>query len=122
MPSACVAAPSLSCGAAVKVLAHNTIITIAYQVRDSFITADPGANFFILFSLLCFGLSAFVVVNQAYFYFNDHLAWNAGLSGASRPYQPARAFSCSPIPFRRAEAVSVSVGTFSDLFLNCNKL
>jgi len=58
----------LSCGAAVKVLAHNTIITIANQVLDSFITADPGANFFILFSLLCFGLSAFVVVNQAYFH------------------------------------------------------
>jgi len=62
-----VAAPSLSCGLAVKVLAHNTIITIANQVCDSFITADPGANFFISFSLLCFEFSAFVVVNQANF-------------------------------------------------------
>src|SRR5262249_61155197 len=67
MPSACVAAPSLSCGAAVKVLTHNTIIIIANQVHDSIITIDPNAHFFIPFSLLCFGLSAFVVVNQANF-------------------------------------------------------
>src|SRR5262249_38978407 len=67
MPSACVAAPSLSCGAAVKILTHNTIIIIANHVYDSVITIDPNANFFIPFSLLCFGLSAFIVVNQAKF-------------------------------------------------------
>src|SRR5215467_14551490 len=67
MLSACVATPSLSCGAAVKVLTHNAIVIIANQVYDSIITIDPNANFFIPFSLLCFGLPAFVVVKQAKF-------------------------------------------------------
>src|SRR5262249_15902663 len=84
MPSACVAAPSLSCGAAVNVLTHNTIINTANQVYDGIITIDPNANFFIPFSLLCFGLSAFVVVNQANFNLTIALLGTLVSRGADR--------------------------------------
>jgi hypothetical protein len=107
---------SLSRGAAIKVLTRNSVI-IANQVNNSIITIDPNTNFFIPFSLLCFGLSAFVVVNQANFNLTIALFGMLVPRGASRyttQHEPFHEF------LYRAEAVSA--GKFTDMFLNCNKL